>query len=157
MRKRITGRSDSPPSQEQQWWIDLDQSATVEVTSEHPGFPIESVFGEVRGPGWRAADPGEQTIRILFDEPRTLRRIQLEFHESAVERSQEFSIRWASARDGAWKEIHRQQWNFSPAGSQTELEDYAVNLENVSALELAIAPDIHRHHAPATLRSWRLA
>jgi hypothetical protein len=44
-----------------------------------------------------------------------------------------------------------QQWNFSPAGSTTEVEDYAVSLQGVSALELAIQPDI-THDRIAT---WR--
>jgi outer membrane receptor protein involved in Fe transport len=41
---------------------------------------------------------------------------------------------------GPEKEIVRQQWNFSPAGSTTEIEDYAVDLDGVSVLELAIQP-----------------
>jgi hypothetical protein len=53
-------------------------------------------------------------------------------------------------------EIVRQQWNFSPGGSTTELEDHMVNLPHVSALELAIRPDISRSDAVATLASWRV-
>jgi hypothetical protein len=53
-------------------------------------------------------------------------------------------------------EIVRQQWNFSPAGSTTEMEDYVVDLEAVSVLELAIQPDLSRRQAVATLASWRL-
>ena len=34
-------------------WLDLEQIATVEVTSEHPNCPIESVFDASNGPGWR--------------------------------------------------------------------------------------------------------
>jgi outer membrane receptor protein involved in Fe transport len=41
---------------------------------------------------------------------------------------------------GPEKKIVRQQWNFSPAGSTTEIEDYAVDLDGVSVLELAIQP-----------------
>jgi hypothetical protein len=41
-------------------WLDLEQIATVEATSEDPAFPIESVFGSRDGPGWRAAAKGEQ-------------------------------------------------------------------------------------------------
>src|SRR5437899_123650 len=36
--------------------------ATVEVSSEDPSFPIESVFGPNEGPGWRASKGGEQQI-----------------------------------------------------------------------------------------------
>jgi len=51
----------------------------------------------------------------------------------------------------------RQQWNFSPTGSTTEIEHYVVDLDAVSVLELAIRPDLHRPEAVATLAWWRLA
>ena len=136
-------------------WLDLAQIATVEVTSEDPRFPIESVFTN-GGPGWRAAQTGDQHIRLILDEPVSVRRIQLRFYEPAIERTQQFTLRWAAAQGGASSEIIRQQWNFNPAGSTTELEEYAVSLEGVSALELAIRPDIARNDAVATLAAWRV-
>jgi hypothetical protein len=48
-------------------------------------------------------------------------------------------------------EIVRQQWNFSPQGSITEVEDYAVDLEGLSVLELAICPDIGKRDGVASL------
>ena len=57
------------------------------------------------------------------------RQIQLHFLEPAFDRLQEFTVRWLAADGGQSKEIVRQQWNFSPAGSTTELEDYEVNLD----------------------------
>jgi len=158
MRKRILdtnpshGRSNAAHD-----WLDLEQIATVEVTSEDPNFPIESVFTSKDGPGWRASQRGEQQIRIIFDQAASLRRIQLRFVEPEVERTQEFTLRWSSADGGPTKEIVRQQWNFSPRGSTTEVEDYEVSLEGVSVLELAIKPDLTRGEAPATLATWRVA
>jgi hypothetical protein len=73
------------------------------------------------------------------------------------ERTQEFIIRWSAAAGGPTKEIVRQQWNFSPAGSTSELEDYEVNLDNVASLELVIKPDLARNSAIATLAAWRVA
>jgi hypothetical protein len=157
MRKRITGPHHSRPNGESnQGWLDLEQIATVEVTSEHPGFPIESAFGS-NGPGWRASQEGEQQIRIIFDEPVRLRRVQLRFHDTDSERTQEFTLRWSPALGGPATEIVRQRWNFSPAGSTTEIEDYAVDLDAVSVLELSIQPDISSREAVATLACWRLA
>jgi hypothetical protein len=138
-------------------WMDLGQIATVEVTSEDPGFPIESVFTGVGGPGWRAAEKGEQQIRLVFDQPLVVRRIQLHFIEPTYERQQQFTLRWLAANGGQPREIIRQQWNFNPAGSTTEREDYEVNLEGVSALELAIKPDVSRNEAFASLAAWRVA
>jgi hypothetical protein len=82
MRKKIIGPfSDiiSPASQE--GWLDLERLAQVEITSEDAAHPIEAALGPGFGPGWRAAQPGEQAIRILFDEPQRLRRIRLVFDE----------------------------------------------------------------------------
>lgn len=156
MRKRIAGKQDAQQGNTGKGWLDLDQIATVEVSSEDPSFPVESVFDSKDGAGWRASQPGEQRIRIIFDQPVALRRIQLRFHESECERTQEFSLRWCSASAEPWNEIVRQQWNFSLAGSTRELEDYSVDLETVSVLELVINPDVSRRGAIATLASWRL-
>ena len=140
-----------------QGWIDLEQIATVEVTSENPKFPAESALGSESGPGWRSADEGPQRIRIVFDEPLALRRIHLAFAEKDVERTQEFCLRWLPAANGPVQEIVRQQWNFSPTGSTTQVEDYSVDLHGVTALELEIRPDIGGRKAFASLESWRLA
>jgi hypothetical protein len=157
MRKRIgESRVDRHPGESAQGWLNLEQIATVEVTSEDPAFPIESALGFQDGPGWRASEKGEQRIRIIFDQPVSLQRIQLRFHEAGSSRTQEFTIRWWSAPDGPAREIVRQQWNFSPTGATTESEDYAVELDTVSVLELAIQPDIGGREAVATLSSLRL-
>jgi hypothetical protein len=158
MRKRVAieasiqNRSKSPES-----WLDIEHMATVEVTSEHPDFPIESVFSEGNVSGWRALDKGEQRIRIIFDQPVSIRRIHLRFVEAGIERTQEFTIGWAGADGGPIKELVRQQWNFSPGGSTGEVEDYGVRLDAVSFLELAIRPDLQREDTPATLAEWRIA
>jgi hypothetical protein len=157
MRKRIAALHNPQPSGEShQGWIDLEQIATIEVTSEDPSFPIESAFSLEDGPGWRASQEGEQQIRIIFDQSVSLHQIQLRFDEAESERTQEFILRWLPAADGPATEIVRQQWNFSPAGSTREIENYAVDLKAVSVLELAIQPDLSRRGAVATLASWRL-
>ncbi len=157
MRKRIIkSETVSPRMHSQADWLDLEEIATVEVTSEDPGFPIENALGAKEGPGWRAAEKGKQIIRIVLDKPRALRRIRLEFSETDLERTQEFTLRWSKA-GGAFTEIVRQQWSFSPQGSTREVEDYQVQLEEVSVLELALKPDLTPTNAFATLAAWRLS
>jgi hypothetical protein len=68
-------------------WLDLEQIATVEASSEDPHFAIEAVFQSDDSRGWRANQNGEQLLRIIFDEPTTLRRVQLHFEENEVERT----------------------------------------------------------------------
>ena len=158
MRKRITELLYPQPSAPvDPGWLDLERLVTVEATSEDPRFPIESVFNLENGSGWRALNLGKQRIRLLFDQPVSLHRIQLCFQETAFERTQEFTLRWWSAKDASVTELVRQQWNFSPAGATTEIENYTVDLEAVSVLELAIQPDISSRDAVATLVSWRLS
>ena len=157
MRKTVidpaTVRSDSGT---EQGWLDLEKMAKVEVTSEDPGFPVESALVPVKGPGWRAARSGKQTLRIMFDNPARLRRIRLEFSETEVPRTQEFTLQWAAEPGGPFREIIRQQWNFSPQGATSEIEDYQVNLDNVSVLELEVKPDLTPSNACATLASWNM-
>jgi hypothetical protein len=158
MRKRtVNPASIQTRSNFQETWLELEQIATVEVTSEHPNFPIESVFSGSGPGGWRALEKGEQQIRIIFDQPMSIKRIHLRFVEATVERTQEFTIKWAGVESDHWQEVARQQWNFSPAGSTSEVEDYEVWLNGVSALELGIRPDLVRGDAPATLAEWRIA
>jgi hypothetical protein len=158
MRKRIVGLSvfHGEAASLNGQWLDLEQIATVEVTSEDPHFPVESVFEPVNGIGWRASQDGEQQLRIIFDEPTALHRIQLHFVEPEVERTQEFTIRWSSAQDGPTRDVVRQQWTFSPAGSTSEMEHYDVNLEHVAVLELSIRPDLNHGSGRASLVSWRV-
>jgi len=140
-------------------WLDIEAIAVAEISSEDPRFPIDDALGGTPTVGWRASSPGPQRIRLQFDEPQNLRRIQLHFVEREAERSQEF---WLLALAGGnLREVARQQWNFSPNGSPEELEDYKVELHNVSSLELRIDPD--RSHDPkqsrhvASLQQLRLA
>jgi hypothetical protein len=159
MRKRIVGSSNviqGEAANLNDSWLDLEQIATVEVTSEDPHFPVEAVFESDSRIGWRASKGGEQQLRIIFDEPTTLHRMQLHFVEPEVERTQEFIIRWSSAQGGPAQDVVRQQWTFSPAGSTSEVEHYDVNLERVSVLELSIRPDLTNGTGRATLVSWRV-
>ena len=92
--------------------------------SEDVDHPIESALIPRMGSGWRAAQPGEQTIRLRFDEPLRIKRIRLLFHEDEQERTQEFVLRWSPDGGQSYREIVRQQYNFSPPEAAREIEDY---------------------------------
>jgi Anaphase-promoting complex, subunit 10 (APC10) len=94
MRKRIRRvPSAQTSSRPEGGWLNLSEIATVEVSSEQDGFPIEAVFADTGGRGWRASRAGPQVIRILFDEPVAVRRIRLRFEEPQDKRTQEFTLR----------------------------------------------------------------
>src|ERR1700684_269892 len=79
MRKRLITSTPQDAAAHDEGWLDLDREAVVEVTSEDKDYPVEAalVSGETRG--WRAADSGIQTIRLIFDQPPRLTRIALVF------------------------------------------------------------------------------
>jgi hypothetical protein len=157
MRKKISSPlPDLTKRAGQQCWFDLERLAQVEITSEDAAHPIESALAAAPGPGWRAAQPGEQAIRILFDKPQRLRRIYLVFEEHERVRTQELVLRWSADGGRTYREIVRQQYNFSPPSTEREVEDYQVELTSVTALELRVVPDISRGDAYASLTTMRL-
>jgi hypothetical protein len=155
MRKRVMTGND-PPFRTGRW-LDADTLAQVEVSSEDPAYPIEAALTEGTGLGWRASQAGKQVIRVLFDEPRRLRRIRLVFHEANTTRTQEVVLRWSSDGGESYRDVVRQQYNFSPPGTSDEVEDYRVDLDGVTSLEVGIVPDIRGGEACASLKELRLA
>lgn len=157
MRKKITGSEKEKAITAEQGGFDLESLAQVEITSEADNYPIEAAFTSSDGTGWKAAQPGEQTIRILFDDPQKIRSIRLLFREKDQERMQEFVLRWQPANEQSYREIVRQQYNFSPPHTKEESEEYTVELEAVKALELTIIPEKSGRSAYASLALLQLS
>jgi hypothetical protein len=157
MRKRLITPIPQDDRYREEGWLDLEHAAMVEVTSEEKDHPVESalVSGEMQG--WRAADPGSQTIRLIFDQPRRIRRISLVFEENEIKRTQEFVLRSSPDGGRSFREIVRQQWNFSPPNTTREVEEYQVDLSDVTALELVIVPNKSGGAARASLKKLRLS
>ena len=157
MRKRLIStipKRDVEPGQD---WLDLGQAAVVEVTSEADGFAIEGALLNDGQRGWRASVPGVQTIRLLFDHPQTIRLIRLVFKETEFTRTQEFVLRWLPHGADVWRDVVRQQWNFSSPNTVDECEEYKVELPSASALELSINPDISKGGARASLEKLQVS
>ena len=157
MIKRIIGSDHKTESEDNEHWLTLDTIAQVEVTSEEMAHPIESGLSPNSESGWEAAQPGPQTVRLLFERPQRIKRVHLEFHEYQSARTQEFVLRWSSNGGRSYREIVRQQYNFSPPGTTAEREDYSVDLDGVTNLELTIIPEIGGGPARATLAQLSLA
>lgn len=137
------------------YWLDVMAFARIEATSEDSRYPIESAF-EIDGHGWRAVELGEQIIRLVFDGPQRIQRIQLCFMESDTERTQQITLQW-STDQGAMRPLIQEEWYFSPKESMIQIGDYEVDLDGVRMLELTVSPEIKRGAAVATMASWRLA
>jgi hypothetical protein len=157
MRKRLIIPTVETVRSRPEGWLDIERAAIVEISSEERDCPVESVFVSGETLGWRAAEPGTQTIRLVFDQPQKLKRISLVFEENETARTQEFVLRWSSDGGSSFREIVRQQWNFSPPQTFREVEEYQVELANVTLLELMIVPNVSGGTARASLKSLRLS
>jgi hypothetical protein len=157
MRKRLISNRAHEPSALRTDWLELTQAAQVEVTSEADGYPIEGALLPDQERGWRAATPGTQIIRLLFDEPQHIGTIRLVFKEKQHARTQEFLLRWLPQGTGSWRDVVRQQWNFSPPETLEEREEYSLNLTSAAALELSIIPDISQQGMLASLEELQLS
>ena len=82
--------------------------------------------------------------------------MRLVFQENEQERTQQFVLRWSSDGGQSYREIVRQQYNFSPPGTTTELEDLTVEIDGLTTLELNIIPNISGGMARASLNQLRL-
>ena len=157
MRKRLITPTAANIRTRGEGWLDVERAAVVEITSEDELCPVEAAFDSGSARGWRAAVPGPQTIRLVFDQPQTLKCISLVFEENEIARTQEFVLGWSSDGGSTVREIVRQQWNFSPPKTIREVEECQVDLSGVTVLELVIVPNISRGAARASLRSLRLS
>jgi hypothetical protein len=156
MRKRVIEPAARTAGAADPEWLDVEQLARVEVTSEDTAYPVEAALVPGREAGWRAAQPGEQTIRLVFDRPQRVTRIWLLFIEPDTARSQEFVLRWSP--DGrAFREIVRQQWNFGPPETIREAEDFHVDIAGATVLEHTFVRERSGGDARASLAQWRLA
>ena len=157
MRKELVSAIRNTDAASEHDWLELERVARVEVSSEAEGYPVEGALLEVGQRGWRASEPGIQAIRLLFDYPQTIRVVRVVFKEEESARTQEFVLRWLPKGTGAWKDVVRQQWNFSPPQTAIECEEYKVELPSADGLEISICPDISGGDTRASLESLQLS
>jgi len=138
-------------------YLDLEQLAQVEISSESQEHPIESALVEGSDSGWQAACSGEKTIRLIFDQPQSVKHIFLQFDEQEQSRTQEFVLLGRMDNEDFFQEILRQQYHFSPPLTSQEIENYTVDLKQLNVLELRIIPDISGGDACAKLTRLRLS
>ena len=71
MRKRIIADVQQKATSTTDDWLNIEDLADVEITSENIDYPIEFALLPGRSTGWRAATPGKQTIRLVFSPSAT--------------------------------------------------------------------------------------
>jgi len=156
IRKRIVRDACLPPLDTDLPALDIPLIATVTITSEEVDHPIEHVFDGQRGSGtsrWRASQPGEQCLIINFDMPQTLHQLVLDIEEIDTARTQALLISVSLDGGHTYRDVVRQEYNFSPPGTTYERETWALNIDRVTHLAIRITPDKGRHAGLATLTS----
>jgi hypothetical protein len=136
--------------------INVVTAATVLVTSEDPEHPVDHAFDSHRGLGgtrWIAGEPGEQTLIVAFDAPEAVGRVILEVEEPEVVRTQELQLAISSDGGRTYRDVLRQEYNFSPPGTTFEREDWAGSAAGATHLRLQVKPDKGDKPCRATLTS----
>ena len=138
---------------------DIAAVATVLVSSEDPRHPIDYAFDGQRGPGasrWIAAQSGEQALILAFDTPQTIRKSLVEVEEPEISRTQEMAVSISQDGGQTYRELMRQEYNFSPPGTTLEHEEWSIKADAVSHLQLRIKPDKGGKPCQATLTALAL-
>src|SRR5260370_14827829 len=104
MRKRLITPTPETARSRGEGWLDVERAAIVEVTSEDKDYPDESAFVSGQARGWRAAAPGSQTRRLVFDQPQRLKHISLAFEDSDTARTQQFVLLWSPDGGSSYEE-----------------------------------------------------
>ena len=131
-------------------WLDLDVVADVAIVAG--GLRVARVPGF-----WSAESPGEQMIEIRFHHRTRVRRLRVVSSEVKESRTQEMTIRVSLRGGERHREVLRQQFNFSPNGAREEVKEYALQLEDVSTIQLRIVPSIDGRPAVARVSELRVA
>ncbi len=140
MRKHILHPQAAPDERE----IPVASIATVFVTSEEADHPIDYAFDAQRGPGgtrWVAEKAGEQTVIMAFDTPQAIGHVSLEVEEREMSRTQELQLSVSNDGGKTYREVCRQEFNFSSGGATFEREAWALSEAKATHVRVWIKPD----------------
>jgi hypothetical protein len=143
LRKQILGPATQEPAGAAKV-LDVAALARVLVSSEERDHPVDLAFDGRGGPGatrWIAAETGEQTLIVAFDQPQAVRAIRLEVEEPDVARTQELQVALSTDGGKSYREIVRQEYTFSPPGTSLEQERWSAEAAEVTHLRVVIRPD----------------
>lgn len=139
--------------------LDIPTLATVLVTSESSEHPVDHLFDGRDGPGgtrWVAAAEGEQTLVLVFDAPQTIREVSLEAEEPSASRTQVTTLALSMDGGQSYREVLRQEFNFSAPGTTFEREVWTVPAAGLTNLRVTVQPDKGGRPSHASLTSLSL-
>ncbi len=136
--------------------IDIIDEAEVLASSEAERFPLDNIVDGSCGPGssqWVAGTTGPQTLVFKFDAPQHITGINYEIEENETVRTQEVLFEVSSDSGAHFREILRQEYNFSPDGSTFQREALTFDLPGTTQLRIVIKPDKGNRECRAKLNS----
>lgn len=144
LRKRIATQPEEVKNQKEGRILDLLNNAEVIITSEDESHPVDNLVDGSRGRGssqWLAGTSGQQVLIFKFDTPQHIAEIVYEIEETKDTRTQEILIEASSGAGEKYRELVRQEYNFSPAGSTFQKEIVTVNIPGITNIKMTIKPD----------------
>jgi hypothetical protein len=95
-------------------------------------------------------------VILAFDTPQTIRKIRVEVEEPEISRTQEMAVSISQDGGQTYRELMRQEYNFSPPGTTLEHEEWSIKADAISHLQLRIKPDKGGKIGRATLTTLAL-
>ena len=144
LRKRIATRPEEVKNQKEGPILDLLNNAEVIITSEAEGHPVDNLIDGSRGRGssqWLAGTSGPQVLIFKFDTPQHITEIVYEIEETKDTRTQEILLEASGAAADKYRELVRQEYNFSPSGSTFQKEVVTVKIPVTTSIKMTIKPD----------------
>lgn len=147
----FTGVANESPHQDAgSRWLTLEAVADVNIIVDGERVP--------RMPGlWTGNVSGEQLIEVRFHHPTSVRRLRLVSFETEQSRTQEITVWVSSGRGERHRELRRQQFNFSPQGATREVEDYELQVDDVSSIQVRVVPSIDGRPAVARVSELQIS
>ena len=144
LRKRIAAQPEEVKNQKEGRILDLLNNAEVIITSEAESHPVDNLVDGSRGRGssqWIAGISGPQVLIFNFDTPQHITEIVYEIEETKDTRTQEILLEASSDAGEKYRELVRQEYNFSPSGSTFQKEIVTVNIPGITNIKMTIKPD----------------
>ena len=144
LRKRIATHPEEVKNQKKGRILDLINNAEVIFTSEDGCHPVDNLVDGSRGRGssqWIAGTSGQQVLIFNFDTPQHITEIVYEIEETKDTRTQEILLEASGAAADKYRELVRQEYNFSPSGSTFQKEVVTVKIPVTTSIKMTIKPD----------------
>mgnify|MGYP001567813906 CR=1 FL=1 len=144
LRKRIAAQPEEVKNQKEGRILDLINSAEVIFTSESESHPMDNLVDGSRGRGssqWIAGTSGPQVLIFKFDTPQHITEIVYEIEETKDTRTQELLLEASTDAGKNYRELVRQEYNFSPSGSTFQKEVVTLNIPGATNIKMTIKPD----------------